>query len=82
MPRKAQNIPANENAKQRFIRLINARMKTVSQNLKAIGQLGKTDTYESDATQRKKVEETLNNWVKRSIDQLNKGGEEVPDFKL
>ena len=82
MPRKAANVPANETAKQRFVRLINGRMKTVSQNLKAIGALGKTDTYESDAVQRKKVEEALNTWTRRAIEQLNKGGEEAPDFKL
>ena len=82
MPRRVANIPANETAKQRFIRLVNARMKTVGQNRKSIGQLGRTDQYESDSTQSKKVEEALNTWVKRAVDQLNKGGEEAPDFKL
>lgn len=82
MPRKAQNIPANETKAGRFVRLINQRMKTVSQGLKAIGSLGKPDLYESKPEQRAKVKEALEGWVKRATDQLNRGGEETPDFKL
>jgi hypothetical protein len=82
MPRKAANVPANETNSQRFVRLINARMKTVSQNLKSIGQLGNPASYDSKPEQRKKIREALEGWVKRSCDQLDRGGEETPDFKL
>lgn len=82
MPRKAQNIPANETAAQRFARLATQKVNAVLTALKGIGGLGNTKQYTSTKEQREKVQAALENGVKRAMETLNKGGETPQEFKL
>jgi hypothetical protein len=82
MPRKAQNIPANENAAQRFTRLANQKVNSVLTSLKGIGGLGNAKQYTSTKEQREKIQTALENGVKRAMETMNRGGESAQDFKL
>ena len=80
MPRKSQNIPPNENASQRFVRLANHRVNVILTGLKTLGQLGGSQ-YESKPEQRKKIEDVLTTAVKKSVENMSKG-ETTQEFKL
>lgn len=82
MPRSKVNIPANETDAQRFVRLANQRVNVVLAGLKAIGQLGNKNQYESKPEQHKKIKEALEGALSKSMEQLSKGGEAAADFKL
>jgi ActR/RegA family two-component response regulator len=80
MPRRAQNIPANETNAQRFVRVANHRVNTILTSLKAIGQLGASQ-YESKPEQRKKIEEAIKMATEKAMQAMAKG-EPVSEFKL
>jgi hypothetical protein len=82
MPRKAQNIPANETKNQKFARLANQKVNQTLTLLKAVGGLGNRNQYESTPEQRKKIGEALTGAVGRAMDQMARGGETVQEFKL
>jgi hypothetical protein len=82
MPRKAANVPANENNTQRFVRLANQKVNSVLTQLKSIGGLGNTKLYTSTPEQRKKIQEVLTGAVSRTMDSMNRGGEATQDFKV
>lgn len=80
MPRKAQNVPANENPAQRFVRIANHRVNLILTGLKGLGNLTGA-TYESKPEQRKKIAEALKAGVDASMQSLDKGTP-TQDFKL
>jgi hypothetical protein len=82
MPRKSQNIPANEKEDARFIRVVNGRVNAILQQLKQLGTLGNPKLYKSSKEQRDQINTALSAALNRSMDTLNKGGEVVPEFKL
>jgi hypothetical protein len=80
MPRTKQNIPANENNAQRFVRVANHRVNTILVSLKALGQLG-TAQYESKPEQRKRIEDAIKSGLEKAMSAMQKG-EGVQEFKL
>jgi hypothetical protein len=82
MPRKAQNVPANEKADARFVRVATSRVNSMLTQLKQLGTLGNPKLYTSTTDQRKQIGEALKGALERSLDTLNKGGETVQEFKL
>ena len=80
MPRKAANIPANENAQQRFVRLANQRVNNVLTNLKALGNLSGPN-YVSTPEYRKQIETFLTEATAKAVAAMaNKDG--VQEFRL
>jgi hypothetical protein len=82
MPRKAQNVPANEKSDARFKRVATSRVNSLLQGFKQLGSLGNPKTYESKPEQRNQIKEALTKGLERALDTLNKGGETPQDFKL
>jgi hypothetical protein len=82
MPRRAQNVPANEKPEARFARVATSRVNVILTSLKQLGTLGNPKMYTSSPDQRKQIGEALKAALERSVDTLNKGGETVQEFKL
>jgi hypothetical protein len=82
MPRRAQNVPANEKPEARFVRVATSRVNSILTSLKQLGTLGNPKVYSSSLDQRKQIGEALKAALERSIDSLHKGGETVQEFKL
>jgi hypothetical protein len=82
MPRKAQNVPANEKTDARFIRVATSRVNSLLQGLKQLGSLGNPKQYESKPEQRKQISDALHAGLDQALDTLNKGGATPQEFKL
>jgi hypothetical protein len=80
MPRVKQNIPANENEAQRFVRLANGRVNSLLTGFKSLGQL-RGSNYKSTPEQRKKIKEVLGDSLDRALKAME-SGEASQEFKL
>jgi hypothetical protein len=82
MPRKAQNIPANEKTDARFMRVAQIRVNAILSSYKRLGTLGDPKIYESTPMLRKQLAEALHAGLEQALDSLNKGGATVQEFKF
>ena len=80
MPRRAENIPTNEQPPARFVRVATKRTNQILAILKTMTTLGGAD-YVSSAEQRKQIEEAIGAATKTAIEGMTKGGT-VQAFKL
>lgn len=80
MPRKPENIPANETPAGRFVRVATKRTNQILTILKQMGTMGGAD-YVSSAEQRKQIEDAIATQTKTTIEGMTKGGV-VQAFKL
>lgn len=81
MPRKAQNVPANETSSAKFIRLANQRVSRLLMQYKQLGSLG-GPAYQSTPEQVKKIADALKGAQDRAVEQLQKKTVATPEFKL
>ena len=82
MARPKQNIPANENATQRFATVATVRVNVILKDFHQLSKLGDSKLYASSPEQRSKIKTTLETALTRALQILERGGETSPGFKL
>lgn len=82
MPRKAQNVPANEKPDARFLRVAQTRVNSLLTSFKQLGAMGNPKLYTSTEMQRKQLSDALHAGLERALDSLNKGGETPQEFSF